>query len=446
MKKESSAPNSGKDQKYKIELNRVPIQWDLKEGTLQFFGIDSALFWNDPSLANLLAPIAEELGKDLFRLLVAHSSSLGTREDYHAMISSFATNFEKGFLAWGQAVSAAGWGAFEIAEYNPNAKQAVIRVHNPWEILVQKNLPSEKRWGAPFLQGKLIGIFSHAFNVPCWANDVCYYDSASPYAEIKIFRSTATISDELSKLRYERMLENERNLEAMIDLRTSELQQAKDTIQEYSRTLEQKVEERTADLVRINSKLAQEIEIRKLAEAKLEENNRELLELSITDKLTGVANRRHFDNVLATEWSRAQRTGSPLTLMIGDVDWFKKYNDIYGHQQGDKCLALTAQVLQKNAQRASDLVARYGGEEFAVILPVTDTEQAASIAEKIIGGFHDLNMPHSISEYGYVTMSLGIAVGNVKKNQKMEVVVKTADDALYAAKDEGRNRYVIRHF
>jgi hypothetical protein len=255
---------------FEVELHKIPIHWNLEKGLLSFFGIDSALFWTDPSLVNMLAPIAEEVGIDLFRLLVAHSSSLGTREDYHAMISTLGNSFEEGFLAWGRGVSAAGWGFFEMPVYNPDAKQATVIVHNSWEISAQRNLHSEKRWGSPFLQGKLIGIFGHAFDTPCWANDYSHYDASAPYTEIKVFPSKKTIGDELKKLRYERMLSNERDLAGKIEEKTAELRQAKKEIEQHSRTLEQKVAERTADLVTANRHLENEIEIRKEAEAKKE--------------------------------------------------------------------------------------------------------------------------------------------------------------------------------
>ncbi|MGD9970129.1 MAG: diguanylate cyclase [Sulfuricurvum sp.] len=429
-----------------IELNNASIQWDLEKGNLTFFGMDSALFWTDPSLSNMLAPIVEEVGIDLFRLLVAHSSSLGTEADYHAMISTLATNFQDGFLAWGKAVSVAGWGSFEIREYNPTDRQSVVIVKNPWELSTQKNLPPEKRWGAPFLQGKLIGIFTHAFKVPCWASDTCYFDTETPYVEISIFQSAVTIMDELKTLRHKRMMEKERELTALVDQRTIELQQAKDKIEQYSLTLEQKVEERTANLVNLNIQLEQEIKIRKDAEAKLADLNRELLELSFTDKLTGIANRRRFDTVLLTEWGRALRSHCSLCLIIGDVDWFKKYNDNYGHQAGDNCLQSVARLLTRNAKRVSDLVARYGGEEFALILPITSGEQAASMVEKMIIDFRDLAIPHSLSEYGYVTMSFGIAVVIPRENQSLEQFLKTADDALYSAKKEGRNKFIMLHY
>ncbi len=159
--------DSIRDNTQRIILDKVPLEWDFKSGNLTFFGMDSALFWTNPSLSNMLTPIVDEIGADLFRLLVSYSSSLGTEEDYHAMISTFANNFEDGFLAWGEAVSIAGWGSFEMIEYNPMERQATVIVKNSWEMSAQRNIPPEKRWGTPFILGKLIGIFSHAFHYPC---------------------------------------------------------------------------------------------------------------------------------------------------------------------------------------------------------------------------------------------------------------------------------------
>lgn len=434
---------SSQDKEYQVDINNMPIRWDLEKGNLSFFGMDSALFWTDPSIVNMLTPMAEEIGKELFRLLIAFSSSLGTEEDSHAMISSLADNFKDGFLAWGQGVSAAGWGTFELVKYNPADKQAIVIVRNPWEISVQRNLPAEKRWGTPFLQGKLIGIFSNSFGVPCWANDTSYFDLEDPYTEIKVFPSNVTIKDELQNLRHERMLANERDLAAKVKERTIELQRAKEEIEQYSITLEQKVAERTAELIKANNLLEQEIETRKVAESKLEDANRELLELSITDKLTEIGNRRHFDNILSTEWNRAQCAGSPLALIMGDVDWFKNFNDIYGHQTGDECLRMVARVFKDNARRESDLVARYGGEEFAALLPCSTAEQAISFAEMLLQGLRELSLPHSGSKYGYVTISLGIAVVTPATGQKAEDLLKGADGALYMAKNKGRNQYVL---
>jgi hypothetical protein len=224
-----------RDRKFQIELHQAPIVWDLENGNLSFFGIDSALFWTDPSLVHMLAPLAEEIGIELFRLIVAYSSSLGTEEDYHAMVTTLGDSFEEGFLAWGKAVSSAGWGTFEMPNYNPVNQQATVVVYNSWEISMQRKLPSEKRWGSPFLQGKIIGIFKYAFGTGCWANDICHYDSADSRTEFKVFPSRKTIKSELKKLRYERMMASERVLAAKVDKKTTELQKAKKEIELYSR-------------------------------------------------------------------------------------------------------------------------------------------------------------------------------------------------------------------
>jgi hypothetical protein len=261
---------SQREKTFEIELNQVPIVWDLESGNLSFFGIDSALFWTDPSLVYMLAPLAEEVGIELFRLTIAHSSSFGTKEDYHAMVSTLGGSFEEGFLAWGKAVSAAGWGTFKLPKYDPENQQATVIVNNPWEIGMQRNLSSEKRWGTPFLQGKIIGIFNHAFGNGCWADDICYYDSPDSRTELKIFPSKKTIKNELKKLRYERMMAGEKILADKVDQKTAELRKAKKEIELYSRTLELKVAERTSELVKANKQLQKEVEIRKEAEAKKE--------------------------------------------------------------------------------------------------------------------------------------------------------------------------------
>lgn len=265
--------SSKKDGKYSIELHRVPIEWDLDKGNLTFFGLDSALFWTYPSMIHMIAPIAEELGNDLFRLLVAYSSSLGTEEDYNNMVSILGNNFEEGFLAWGKAVSTAGWGTFEIPEYKPDAKQATVVVYNPWEINMQRNYSSEKRWGSPFLQGKIIGIFNHAFNVSCWADDICDYDSDNPHVKLRVYPSKKTIKYELNKIRYERMIEREKDLADEVNQKTIDLQKAKEKIELYSIELEQQVAERTEELVKTNKQLQDEIESRKEAE----ENQKKLI-------------------------------------------------------------------------------------------------------------------------------------------------------------------------
>ncbi|MDD1609852.1 MAG: sensor domain-containing diguanylate cyclase [Methylococcaceae bacterium] len=195
-----------------------------------------------------------------------------------------------------------------------------------------------------------------------------------------------------------------------------------ENLQSSERILETRVAERTAELHTLNRKL----------EA-----------LSMTDGLTGIANRRHFDDVLAREWDRALRLNQPLALAILDVDWFKKYNDHYGHQEGDDCLRSVAAILATNVCRTGDLVARYGGEEFVFIAPATDGDNALTMAKKVCETLQALTLPHEMSEFGCVTFSIGVAAIIPSKENTLDSLVKAADDALYRAKAQGRNRAVL---
>lgn len=165
---------------------------------------------------------------------------------------------------------------------------------------------------------------------------------------------------------------------------------------------------------------------------------------SLTDSLTGLANRRAFDNALRSEFSRYKRSGSQLALIMIDVDRFKQYNDHYGHLEGDDCLREIARALKTVVERASDTVARYGGEEFVVILPDTNPQGAAALAERIMEYMHRLALPHATSNISdYVTISLGIAstAGHILTDGTQ--LVALADQALYMAKKNGRNRYEL---
>jgi diguanylate cyclase (GGDEF)-like protein len=170
----------------------------------------------------------------------------------------------------------------------------------------------------------------------------------------------------------------------------------------------------------------------------------ELERLAAADGLTGIANRRSFDEKLAREWSRASRDDLPLTLIMIDVDHFKLFNDKYGHHTGDDCLRKIANVLAQAVFRPFDLVARYGGEEFAVILPVIDMEGAYTVASRIREGLARLAIPHNASELGVVTLSIGIASMVPHKGMAANTLVEMADSALYEAKHAGRNRVIMR--
>ncbi|MCK8817621.1 GGDEF domain-containing protein [Natroniella sulfidigena] len=173
----------------------------------------------------------------------------------------------------------------------------------------------------------------------------------------------------------------------------------------------------------------------------LREKNKELKELASSDDLTGLANRRLFDNKLGEEWKRARRQGTSLALIMIDIDYFKEYNDTYGHQAGDECLQKIAQKFEELVLRPADLVVRYGGEEFAVILPKTGLYGVIKVAERIRLGVGDLKLPHRKSVVSdYVTVSAGVAAVKPETKEGAEKLIEAADEALYEAKEEGRNR------
>jgi diguanylate cyclase (GGDEF)-like protein len=172
--------------------------------------------------------------------------------------------------------------------------------------------------------------------------------------------------------------------------------------------------------------------------------NRELEKLSHQDGLTGIANRRYFDGYLSTEVRRAAREHKPLSLILADVDQFKAFNDCYGHQVGDDCLRRVAAALTSAGRRPADLAARYGGEEFAMVLPGTDLDGAVDVAQsvsRVIGG---LAIPHARSIVNQsVTLSQGVVSLTPEKESPPEDLILRADQALYQAKQQGRNRFVV---
>jgi len=187
--------------------------------------------------------------------------------------------------------------------------------------------------------------------------------------------------------------------------------------------------------------LYRDITDRKAAELALERANRELDKLANLDGLTQIANRRKFESTLKAEWQRLSRERQPLAIIIGDIDFFKQYNDLYGHQEGDNCLITIAQTLEHALQRPADVVARFGGEEFILILPNTPLAGGVRVAEEIRKRVLLLRIPHKGSECSpYVTMSLGVSA--IVPNTKClpEDLIAVADTALYQAKQNGRNR------
>ena len=178
----------------------------------------------------------------------------------------------------------------------------------------------------------------------------------------------------------------------------------------------------------------------------LREQTMVLRSQTFSDGLTGIANRRHFDVAIEKEMRRAMRTGSPLSLLMIDIDHFKDYNDHYGHQQGDDCLIRVAAELAAMLQRPTDLLARYGGEEFAAILPDTDATQALRMAEAIRKHAAGLRIPHAKTgnEVKHITVSIGIATQHPQQQPTIPALIGAADRALYLAKGAGRNRVMVQ--
>ncbi len=169
------------------------------------------------------------------------------------------------------------------------------------------------------------------------------------------------------------------------------------------------------------------------------EANEKLERMLMIDGITGIANRRHFDDRYQEEWRRAMRDGSSIAVIIADIDNFKKYNDAYGHLRGDACLRQVAEALAAVISRGGDLVARFGGEEFAVLLPNTDSVGAVVVAESLRSAVNRLAIEHKDSPFQTLTMSFGLAIGCPEREEGPEKLLEKADKALYQAKAAGRN-------
>ncbi|MDN3616653.1 diguanylate cyclase [Vibrio gallaecicus] len=229
---------------------------------------------------------------------------------------------------------------------------------------------------------------------------------------------------------------------------------AVELLEQNKLSLEGKVAERTESLLKVNSDLQSQIVERvrteeklKLVQMDLENTNQKLTRLASTDGLTGISNRRTFDIKLSDEWQLALKLNTPISLLLMDVDDFKKYNDTFGHQAGDLCLKQVAEILKLSDQQAlsNDIVARYGGEEFVIVLRNTKLEDARIVAETIRSNLLSAALPYSnsgVEGAQVVTLSIGVATVTPKFGQSFESLVKQADEALYRAKALGKNRVV----
>ena len=209
-------------------------------------------------------------------------------------------------------------------------------------------------------------------------------------------------------------------LAANFNRMATQLARRDEALQQAKAELEQQVTERTRELTAANL---------------------ELQRLSLLDGLTCIGNRRCLDDFLEREWRRAMRDRTPLAALMLDIDYFKLYNDTYGHLAGDECLKRVAGVLRDSIQRTTDFVSRYGGEEFVVVLPATNEHGALTVAEKLRRGVADLAIPHGLSPLGgIVTVSIGVAVAVPTSETAAAALLTAADRALYQAKAAGRNQ------
>ncbi len=223
-----------------------------------------------------------------------------------------------------------------------------------------------------------------------------------------------------------------------LETKNRELQAALQSLSEFNQQLEARVEARTRELAAKNREL-------EAAYGELDHANRRLDFLANFDELTQIANRRHFNAYCERLWRWSAAQGRPLSLLLCDVDFFKRYNDRYGHPAGDACLKVVADVLAHSAQRQMDLVARYGGEEFAMILPNTDLVGAIAVGERLCQAMIGRQLPHEMSDAApFVTLSVGVSccLPEHHASRNFAQLLHAADEALYRAKQTGRNRVV----
>ena len=240
------------------------------------------------------------------------------------------------------------------------------------------------------------------------------------------------------------ILEEQHSREQLL-LQIENLHQELEELKQEKVDLEILLETATEHADIVESELHMKISDHQKTEAALQKENQQLEHLILLDSLTQVGNRRSFDDYLIREWRKMARENLPISLVLCDIDYFKSYNDTYGHLGGDNCLHQIAQVISRTIKRPGDLVARYGGEEFAVILPNTKAKGAVHLAENIRLEVKILNILHFQSPINkYVTLSLGVFCMIPTEDSSPKFLIDCADQALYEAKARGRDRVILK--
>ena len=369
-------------------------QWDEQNKTLQFFGSDAVMLWKDPTLSYMQLPVIKQLGESFYFLLIAYEASEGSADNYNYIMSRKNCSFEEGFALLADVVSAAGWGTMTIGKIDWELKQATVEIENPWELSIRetKNIGDN----LPMICGKASGIFTRAMscNMRAVVTDIQTRENIK-YATIQIAHTNSTLKSELEALNkreghspYER-----------VQILNKELQEAKE---------------------------------------ELESANLLLTEQTIKDDLTGAYNRRYFMSQASQHQSFQSRYKTPVSVMMLDIDHFKKINDTHGHRAGDISLIEFSNACRQNL-RNTDIFCRLGGEEFAISLPGLDLTHSMQTAEKIRQLIEQL-----VIEYNDANIAFTVSIGVVEMQQKesLESALNRADKALYLAKNSGRNKVI----
>jgi len=369
-------------------------QWDDQEKKFRFFGEDAVILWKDPSISCMQVPVIEQLGESFYFLLVAYESSEESVDNFNYIMTRKNCSFEEGFEMLAQVISSAGWGTMSLTSVDWELKKATIEIEDPWELAIRetKNIGDN----LPMICGKTSGIFTRAMecNMRAVVTDIQEREGRK-YATIQILETNSTLKSELEAL-------NKREGHTP-----------------YER-------------VQILNKELQEIK------SELEKANQRLTEQAIKDDLTGAYNRRYFMSQASQHHSYQARYKTAVSVMMLDIDNFKKINDTYGHQAGDLSLIEFSNTCRDNL-RNTDMFSRLGGEEFAISMPGLSLDSAMSVAEKIRHLIEQLTIEYN-DEIISFTVSIGVV--DLQQQETLESALNRADKALYSAKHSGRNRTI----